>query len=114
MILFVSIIALTGIWFGTLVVRSEPGAVVEVRNAAGLYREISLEQDATVSVPGPLGDSVVKVEHGIVYMVSSPCPTKVCINMGEISEAGESIVCIPNRVYVLIRGGKSGADSISY
>jgi hypothetical protein len=113
-ILIISALVISGIWFFSMFVQAEPGAVVEIHNSTGLYQVIGLDEDATISVPGPLGDSVLRIKGGKVSMVSSPCPTKVCINTGEIRYAGEGIVCIPNKVYAVIRGGKREPDAITY
>lgn len=113
-ILIIAALAVSGIWFFSMFVRAEPGAVVEIHDSAGLYQIIGLDEDATISVPGPLGDSVIKISGGGVVMFSSPCPNKVCISIGEIRYAGESIVCIPNKVYAVIRDGKTQPDAITY
>ena len=113
-ILIIFALAVSGIWFFSVFVRAQPGAVVEIHDSAGLYQVICLDEDATVSVPGPLGDSVIKIANGGVSMLSSPCLGKVCINFGEIRYAGEVIVCIPNRVYAVIRDGRNQPDAISY
>jgi hypothetical protein len=113
-ILIISALAISGIWFFSMFVRAEPGAIVEIHDSTGLYQVIGLDENATISVPGPLGDSVIKIAGGGVVMLSSPCPDKVCINTGEIRYAGEGIVCIPNKVYAVIQNGKSQPDAITY
>ena len=113
-VLIVCLLAVSGIWLVFILIYAQPGVVAEIHNKEGLFREISLDEDATITVPGPLGNSVVKIEDGSVFMLSSPCPGKVCMNFGKISHAGESIVCVPNQVYIVIRNGKKKADAISY
>jgi len=113
-ILIISALAISGIWFFSMFVRAESGAVVEIYDSAGIYQVIGLEENATISVPGPLGDSVIRIAAGGVSMVSSPCPNKVCVNTGEIRYAGEGIVCIPNKVYAVIKGDKTQPDAITY
>ena len=41
-------------------------------------------------------------------MVSSDCPTQDCVHTGTITRSGQSIVCLPARVSVVLTGG---ADS---
>ena len=48
----------------------------------------------------------VKFSDGKVRVVSSTCPDKVCVKTGDISEAGEVIVCVPNRVSIKLAGKK--------
>jgi hypothetical protein len=73
-----------------------------------------LDARATLRVPGPLGETVVVIEDGSVRVVSSPCPEKICIKTGRISKPGQWIACLPNRVFISIRGRRSEQpDAIS-
>ena len=77
--------------------------VVEVDNR--LVLELLLDSDVTESVRGPLGETVISIENGTARIVSSPCPHKYCVRMGSISRRSEIIVCVPNHVFMTIRGG---------
>jgi len=73
-----------------------------------------LDAHTTLRVPGPLGETVVVIEDGSVRVVSSPCPEKICIKTGRISKPGQWIACLPNRVFISIRGRRSEQpDAIS-
>jgi hypothetical protein len=73
-----------------------------------------LDAQTTLRVPGPLGETVVVIEDGTVRVVSSPCPEKICIKTGRISKPGQWIACLPNRVFISIRGKRSEQpDAIS-
>jgi hypothetical protein len=68
----------------------------------------------TLRVPGPLGETVVVIEDGTVRVTSSPCPEKICVKTGRISKPGQWIACLPNRVFISIRGRRSEQpDAIS-
>ena len=73
---------------------------------AGSGREwvFPLDADRTVSVPGPLGDTVVEIRAGEVRVLSSPCAEKLCVRSGAIARPGQWVACLPNRVFVDIRG----------
>jgi hypothetical protein len=73
-----------------------------------------LDAETTVRVPGPLGETVVEIADGAVRVISSPCPEKICIKTGRISKPGQWIACLPNRVFISIRGKRSEQpDAIS-
>ncbi len=73
-----------------------------------------LDQEQTVSIAGPLGETVVRIEEGTVRVLSSPCPEKLCIKTGRIEKPGQWIACLPNRVLITIRGrGTNQPDAIS-
>ncbi len=89
-------------------------AGIEVVADSRVVLSAGLDEDRFYRVEGPLGFSVVEVHGGRVRMKESPCPHKVCLRMGWKEEAGESIVCLPNRVGVFLRGKRrDGIDAVS-
>ncbi len=69
-----------------------------------VIRVYSLNMDTTITIQGYKGPSVIQIQKGKVRMLDSTCPLKLCVKMGWISNAGASIVCVPNRVTILIKG----------
>lgn len=69
-----------------------------------------LDTDRLIEVPGPLGNSFVRIEGGKVGFIDSPCDNKLCIDMGFISEQNMWVACLPNRVFVKIDGGGANED----
>jgi hypothetical protein len=71
-------------------------------------------QDAeeTVTVPGPLGDTVVEIRGGRARVLSSPCQNQTCVAAGYIHRHGQWTACLPNQVMVSVEGnsGASGAE----
>lgn len=49
-----------------------------------------------------------------VRVRASNCPTQDCVHTGEISRSGQSIVCLPARVSVQLRGTEThdGVDAV--
>jgi len=103
LILLLSAMTVTSFIFLRVLAGGGKHVVVEVDGRRVL--ELSLDRDVTETVDGPLGGTVVRIEHGTVHVPDSPCPHKYCVRMGRISFRGEVIVCVPNRVVVSIRGG---------
>ena len=85
------------------VVLPSQGREIIIEEGNDLVGVFSLEEDQVIEVQGPLGISTVIIENGEAYMLDSPCPNKVCIAMGHINEPGDSIICIPNRIYIRVR-----------
>ena len=104
-ILFLAVVAaLIAAAFGIFqVVLPSQGREIVIEEGNELVGVFPLEEDRVIEVQGPLGISTVVIENGEAYMLDSPCPNKVCIAMGRISEPGDSIICIPNRVYIHVR-----------
>ncbi len=67
--------------------------------------------DGDYRVEGFRGSSLFRVEGGEVWMVDSACPDKLCVGMGHVREAGQAVVCLPNRVTLRLEGS-GGTDVV--
>ena len=61
-----------------------------------------LNQYKKITNSGPLGNSVLVISNFSVYMESSPCPLKICVQEGKINKPHQSIICIPNKIEATI------------
>ena len=87
---------------------------MKVRCGEKLVGKYSLNQDRTVNVPGPLGNTVVRINNGNVRVLSSPCPYKHCVRMGPIGSDGGVIACVPNKVVISVTNDQEdGLDAVS-
>ncbi len=84
-------------------VSKDTGRKVVIEEGSEVFGSYPLSDDKTIEVTGILGISTVVIKDGEVYMKESPCPNKVCLHMGKISEVNETIVCIPNRIYITVK-----------
>lgn len=112
-ILLIVLLAL-GLFFSWLAMSGKTsGSKVLVRVNGKDYGTYSLAQDRTITIRqnGHVNKFIIK--NGAVQMIHSNCKNKNCIHQGKIRETGTSIVCLPNRVTLEIKGGKAGYDAIS-
>lgn len=58
------------------------------------------------------GSNILEIKDGRAFMKSADCPDKTCVHSRPISKVGESVVCLPNRVYVSVISG-DGVDLVS-
>lgn len=65
----------------------------------------------TLSVAGPLGDTIVAINNGAARVLSSPCANQTCVASGLIRSPGQWAACLPNRVMVFIGEGTAPANS---
>ena len=89
------------------------GTDVKVTLNGETYGIYSLSEDQTIEIQNDDHTNVIVIEDGTVRMESSTCKNQICVNHGRISLIGDSIVCLPNRVVVEIRGKGGEADVIS-
>nr|MCR5671645.1 NusG domain II-containing protein [Butyrivibrio sp.] len=70
-------------------------------------KEISiypLSEDGTYLIKGAGGGTnLLVIESGSARLTEASCPDHLCVHMGSINKAGESIICLPNKVIVEIR-----------
>jgi hypothetical protein len=71
-----------------------------------------LDAEETVSVPGPLGTTVVEISGGRARVLSSPCDNQTCVAAGHIHAQGQWVACLPNNVFVLIEGSENGGGPV--
>jgi len=63
-----------------------------------------IDTNETVTVNGPLGDTVVKINDGKAWIESSPCGNQTCVGMGSVRQQGQWALCLPNKVMLFIEG----------
>lgn len=91
--------------------RGTPEAHVRGEQGEWIY---PLEGTRTLTVSGPLGDTIVEIGDGTVRVVSSPCPEQTCVRAGRLSTAGQWVACLPNKVFVTLEGrAREGLDAVS-
>ncbi len=71
-------------------------------------KSVSLLEDKEIVIDG----AIVRIADKKISIIESDCPDKVCVNTGEISKKGESIVCVPNGIVITI-GGEREVDAVA-
>jgi len=77
------------------------------------YASYSLLEDREIVVKQNGHTNKITIKQGTVSMVFSDCHGQDCIQQGTISETGESIICLPNKVVLEIKGGEDTYDTIA-
>jgi hypothetical protein len=73
-------------------------------NGSGQEWVFPLDANERVTVPGPLGDTVIKIQDNQAWVESSPCTNQVCVAAGHINAQGEWVACLPNNVFLMVEG----------
>jgi len=81
------------------------GATVEIKVAGELKGIYKLDEDKEVHIEG-LGSNTLEISDGKAFMTYSDCPDQYCVHHRPVSKDGESIICLPNKVVVTIKGGE--------
>lgn len=51
------------------------------------------------------------ISNGAVDVTHADCPNQICVHHSPITRTGESIVCLPNRVVITLRGRAARVDA---
>lgn len=102
------IICISAVFFGWHFLKPEAEtAVVEISVDGDVLAEYPLEnKQAQVVEIGSTNQLVI--QDGRAEMTWADCPDQICVHHTAISRAGESIICLPNKVVVSIVGGEEG------
>lgn len=92
----------------------ERAAKLRIRQGDAIYATLSLDQERTLDIHGPLGNSRIVIHHGQVRFEHSPCSNQYCVHQGWLSRSGQVAICLPNQVSLELLGAKKPYDSLSY
>lgn len=71
------------------------------------YGRYPLSEDCTVEIAaGEEKWNVLVIKDNAVEMTEASCPDKICVHHKKISGNNETIVCLPNKVVVVIEDAK--------
>ena len=70
----------------------------------------SLGQNGVYVLNG--GTNTMVIENGCVYLSDADCPNRLCVNQGKIKYDGQSIICLPNKLTISIKGNSQGVDVV--
>lgn len=99
---------------GEFMALNGPGAEVVVisgRDVIGTYR---LGDDREIKIEEGDAINIISISNGKVEMLYANCPGGDCMRQRAIDKAGQTIVCLPNKVLVKIEGGGGKFDSVVY
>lgn len=104
------IVSLIAVCIMLLTRRGGDKVIVEI--AGERIGEYSLFVDAEYELNG--GTNILVIENGEAYLSYANCPDHTCVRTGKIKYAGQSIVCLPNRLTVTVKGNaEGGVDLVS-
>ena len=111
-ILVASLLIVSAIAVALLLLSRREGDRVVVEVAGEKVAEYRLYENGEYELNG--GTNILVIENGEAYLSYADCPDHTCVRTGRIKYAGQSIVCLPNKVTVTVKGNSDGGvDLIS-
>ncbi len=102
MVVFVGIIS---VWI--LFLFRTPGDSVQIYVDNKFAYQFDLAENGLFDISTSYGSLELKISDRSAWILNSTCPAKICKKMGKISSSNQSIVCLPNRVLICIKGKKN-------
>ena len=94
--------------------RADAGACVRVTVDGSVYGTYALGEEQEIPiVQDGVTTNVLTIRDGRADMTEADCPDKLCVLQGKISRSGQTIICLPNKTMVTIKGGKSEYDGVA-
>jgi len=62
--------------------------------------------EETITVPGPIGNTTVRLHGNRAWIETSPCDNQTCVAAGSVSRQGQWTACLPNNVLLMIHGAE--------
>lgn len=63
--------------------------------------------EGTMEFETEYGFNIISVEDGKIRISKSDCPDQICVLQGNVHKSGETIVCLPNKFVIEIKGDNS-------
>ena len=79
---------------GTVTVKSD-GKVVDI---------LSLSEDGEYVYESFYGSNTLVIKDGKAYVTESSCKDHICEDTGKISKVGETIICLPHKLVIEVKG----------
>ena len=90
--------------------RSNEGSYVIIMYQNEEKARFSLASDGIYNINN--GKNKIEILGGKVRMTYADCPDELCISQGWIEYDGQSIICLPNKITVMVSGGDSLVDFV--
>jgi hypothetical protein len=79
------------------------------------YKTIPLSDHSgtdTFTIRTDAGYNTIVVKDHTIGIIESDCPDKICIQEGFISKPGATVICLPHKVMIEVRGGNNDDPDI--
>lgn len=75
------------------------GNILRIEQDSKVIKEVPLDKDQEFKISYGGHYNIVKIKDGKAYVSDADCPDKICTHMSPIHDVGETIVCLPHRLF---------------
>lgn len=113
LIIFVFILALASLGFIKRQALSNDNKYISIQVNGKEFKKIIYDKNMigkTIPIESEYGYNLIEIGDEKVRVIEASCPDKIDIKQGYISNIGETIVCLPNRLVIEIKGGDKNSE----
>ena len=102
---------------GASVGKGYSNTYAEITVDGKMYKTVALSEhsgEETFEIKTDDGINVIKIKDNKIGIIEADCPDQVCMNPEYIEKAGESLVCLPHKVMIQIKGLSDDDVILSY
>ena len=113
LIYFSILICLTGLFvLSETKDKSKPDKIEIYLDNKLTYRYNITDAEKIYSVNGKDGRIKIDVRGGTVRVLESPCRNKLCVKQGAVSQNGDVLVCLPEKMVIKLTGAENEVDGV--
>ncbi|WP_426348864.1 NusG domain II-containing protein [Alloiococcus sp. CFN-8] len=92
----------------------------EITIGGKLYKTVSLSENGgedSFIVHTDQGFNEIEIKDNSIAIIDANCNDKLCLEIGHITDPGESIICLPHKLMIEVKGttdDSSPLDSVAY
>lgn len=101
--------------FGVVVGKDYDSTYAEITIAGEVQKTIPLTDhvgEETIEFKSKYGFNVISVKNDQIGIIEASCYDHVCMNPPYINKPGQSLVCLPNKFMIEIKGQKGNDEDI--
>lgn len=102
-ILVLVLLIICGIAAAVFCLNKKPGDRVVVKIDGSIYGEYDINKQEVIQIPAGDGYNVLAISGGVASITDADCPDKVCVSHASIYKKGETIVCLPHKLTVVVK-----------
>ncbi|MGF7056505.1 NusG domain II-containing protein [Brassicibacter mesophilus] len=117
LIVFILIASLLGLYYVKVYVSDSGSKYISIQVDGDEYKKISFGDNMegkTIDINTEFGYNKLEIGKDRVRIIEADCPDKLDVKQGWISNPGEIIVCLPNRLIIEIKSDLKTDDDIDY
>lgn len=104
--IFILLIIIAIVAFSVAMVTNKTqGDYVEIYYKGELISRHSLNEDKTIPIDKH-GHNVIVISGRQAYMAEADCENQICVKSAKINLDSQRIICAPNGIVVIVRGGE--------